>query len=115
MKTKTEDARLNQVRLLLPVIPGEPVVEIDGLALKGVLGAQLEHKPDAGTILHLTLLAHIDCETAVIPAEEQEEAEKASEWETIAEMTTLSEGEVVHQRHRTTGERRKLRKAELLE
>lgn len=100
---------LSRVRLVLPIGPGTPLVEIDGQAIKGVMAAQVDHNHQAGTVVHIALMAELSCETAPEPEDDEDNStpEPADEWE---DMGTL--GDAIYQRNKLTGEQRKVPRVE---
>lgn len=92
---------LNKVTMTLPVGSGVPRIEIDGVELKGVVAAQVDHDPNAGTVLHLAVLADITCTTAQAPADEPEG--DVGEWADVGHI-----GGFVYQKHTKTGEQRRI-------
>lgn len=100
---------LNKVRMVLPLGPGTPHVTLDGIEIKGLVAAQLDHDPRAGTVLHLALVAEVTTDTHSLPddADEDTEAEEGQdedEWEFIGHHPAG----LTFEKNRRTGEQRKV-------
>lgn len=93
---------LNKVAMTLPIGPGVPRVEIDGVEIKGVVAAQIDHDPQAGTVLHIAMLADIACATSQGPSEDAPEDE--DEWKDIGNPI----GGYVYQTNTKTGKQRRV-------
>lgn len=103
--------------LILPLGPGMPAVSLDGLALRGLVAATLDHDPQSGTVLHLALAAEVECRTAGVaqagdpaapgaPQGPAGEAPAETEWETVG-----AAGPYRWERNRQTGEQRRVLRA----
>ncbi|MFX4223535.1 MAG: hypothetical protein ACMVO3_22685 [Thalassobaculum sp.] len=93
---------LNKVAMTLPIGPGVPRVEIDGVEIKGVVAVQVDHDPQSGTVLHIAMLADITSETAQAVAEEAPAED--GEWEDVGRPIAG----LVYQKNTKTGEQRRV-------